>query len=124
MSSDSVARRCLLWAILALLTDSWMRPEACRRRLETRGGAMGSRSRSIRLRIYFLVAIPLVALVGLLGYVAGPSVRNAVNLDRAPNLINATSIPTAVFTSYLQAERAAAVSRSEERRVGKECRSR
>jgi signal transduction histidine kinase len=70
---------------------------------------MGSRSRSIRLRIYFLVAIPLVALVGLLGYVAGTSVRNAVNLDRAPNLINATSIPTAVFTSYLQAERAAAV---------------
>jgi signal transduction histidine kinase len=70
---------------------------------------MGWRSRSIRLRIYFLVAIPLVALVGLLGYVTGTSVRNAVNLDRAPNLINATSIPTAVFTSYLQAERAAAV---------------
>ena len=71
---------------------------------------MGPRSRSVRLRIYFLVAIPLVAMAGLLAYVAGTSIRNAVNLDRAPNLINATSLPTAAFTSYLQAERAAAVS--------------
>jgi hypothetical protein len=71
---------------------------------------MGSRSRSVRLRIYFLVAIPLIAMAGLLAYVAGTSVRNAINLDRAPNLINATSLPTAVFTNYLQAERAAAVS--------------
>ncbi len=71
---------------------------------------MGSRGRSVRLRIYFLVAIPLVAMAGLLAYVAGTSVRNAINLDRAPNLINATSLPTAAFTGYLQAERAAAVS--------------
>jgi signal transduction histidine kinase len=70
---------------------------------------MGSRSRSIRLRIYFLVAIPLVAMVGLLAYVAGTSVNNAIDLDRAPNLINKTSLPTANFVNYLQAERAAAV---------------
>jgi signal transduction histidine kinase len=70
---------------------------------------MGSRSRSIRLRIYFLVTIPLVALVGLLAYLAGTSVHNAVNLDRAPNLINATSLPTAEFVNYLQDERTAAV---------------
>jgi signal transduction histidine kinase len=70
---------------------------------------MGSRSRSIRLRIYFLVAIPLVAMVGLLAYVAGTSVSNAIDLDRAPNLINKTSLPTADFVNYLQAERAAAV---------------
>jgi signal transduction histidine kinase len=70
---------------------------------------MGSRSRSIRLRIYFLVAIPLVALVGLLAYVAGTSVSNAIDLDRAPNLINKTSLPTAEFVNYLQTERAAAV---------------
>jgi signal transduction histidine kinase len=70
---------------------------------------MGSRSRSIRLRIYFLVTIPLVAMVGLLAYVAGTSVNNAVNLDRAPNLINATSLPAAEFVNYLQDERAAAV---------------
>jgi signal transduction histidine kinase len=70
---------------------------------------MGSRSRSIRLRIYFLVAIPLVTMVGLLAYVAGTSVSNAIDLDRAPNLINKTSLPTADFVNYLQAERAAAV---------------
>jgi len=59
--------------------------------------------------MYFLVAIPLVAMVGLLAYVAGTSVNNAINLDRAPNLINKTSLPTASFVNYLQAERAAAV---------------
>ncbi len=70
---------------------------------------MGSRGRSIRLRIYFLVAIPLVAMIGLLAYVAGTSINNAINLDRAPSLINATSLPTAKFVGYLQTERAAAV---------------
>ena len=70
---------------------------------------MGSRGRSIRLRIYFLVAIPLIALVGLLAYIAGTLVNNAVNLDRAPSLINATGIPAARFGTYVQAERAAAV---------------
>jgi signal transduction histidine kinase len=70
---------------------------------------MGSHGRSIRLRIYFLVAIPLIAMAGLLAYVAGSSINNAINLDRAPNLINATSLPTAEFTNYLQSERAAAV---------------
>ncbi len=70
---------------------------------------MGSRGRSIRLRIYFLVAIPLVAMIGLLAYVAGTSVNNAINLDRAPNLINATSLPTAEFIRLVQNERAAAV---------------
>jgi signal transduction histidine kinase len=70
---------------------------------------MGSRGRSIRLRIYFLVAIPLVALVGLLAYVAGTSISNAISLDRAPNLVNATAIPAAQFGVYVQAERADAV---------------
>jgi signal transduction histidine kinase len=70
---------------------------------------MGSRGRSIRLRIYFLVAIPLIAMLGLLAYVAGTSVNNAINLDRAPDLINATSIPTANFIRLVQDERADAV---------------
>ena len=70
---------------------------------------MGSRGRSIRLRIYFLVAIPLVAMVALLAYVAGTTVNNAINLDRAPNLINATSLPTANFVKLVQNERTAAV---------------
>ena len=70
---------------------------------------MGSRGRSIRLRIYFLVAIPLIAMVGLLAYVVSTTVYSAVSLDRAPNLVNATAIPAAKFGTYVQAERAAAM---------------
>ncbi len=70
---------------------------------------MGSRGRSIRLRIYFLVAIPLVAMAGLLAYVVGTSVNNAIDLDRVPNLINASGIPAAKFGMFVQSERAAAV---------------
>ena len=70
---------------------------------------MGSRGRSIRLRIYFLVAIPLVTMVGLLTYVVATTVNNAISLDRAPNLVNATAVPAAKFGNYVQAERAAAV---------------
>ena len=43
---------------------------------------MGSRGRSIRLRIFFLVAIPLIAMAGLLAYAAGTSISNAIDLDR------------------------------------------
>jgi hypothetical protein len=70
---------------------------------------MGSRGRSIRLRIYFLVAIPLVTMLGLFGYVAYTSVTNWLNLDRAPTLINETSEPLTNFVNVLQAERRAAV---------------
>jgi signal transduction histidine kinase len=48
-------------------------------------------------------------MVGLLAYVAGTTINNAINLDRAPNLINATALPTAEFVNLLQSERAAAV---------------
>src|SRR5690349_17511440 len=70
---------------------------------------MGSRGRSIRLRIYFLVAIPLIAMAGMLAYAAGSSISNAINLDRVPNLINASGIPAAKFGVVLNAERTAAV---------------
>ncbi len=70
---------------------------------------MGSRGRSIRLRIYFLVAIPLITMLGLFGYVAYTSVTNWLNLDRAPTLIQATSEPLTNFVNLLQAERRAAV---------------
>jgi len=70
---------------------------------------MGSRGRSIRLRIYFLVAIPLITMLGLFGYVAWTSTTTYLNLDRAPNLINATAEPLTNFVNLLQAERRAAV---------------
>ena len=64
---------------------------------------MGSRGRSIRLRIYFLVAIPLITMLGLFGYVAYTSVTNWLNLDRAPTLIQETSEPLTNFVNLLQA---------------------
>ncbi|HEX4091108.1 MAG TPA: nitrate- and nitrite sensing domain-containing protein [Trebonia sp.] len=70
---------------------------------------MGSRGRSIRLRIYFLVAIPLITMLGLFGYVAYTSTTTYLNLDRAPNLINATAEPLTNFVNLLQNERRAAV---------------
>ena len=70
---------------------------------------MGSRGRSIRLRIYFLVAIPLITMLGLFGYVAYTSVANYHNLDRAPVLVRASAEPLTNFVSLLQAERRAAV---------------
>jgi signal transduction histidine kinase len=70
---------------------------------------MGSRGRSIRLRIYALVAVPLVTMISLLAYIATTSIHNVSNLERAPSLINATSVPAAEFTNYLEAERLAAV---------------
>ena len=70
---------------------------------------MGSRGRSIRLRIYFLVAIPLITMLGLFAYVAYTSVTNWLNQDRAPNLIRATSEPMTNFVNVLQIERRAAV---------------
>lgn len=70
---------------------------------------MGSRGRSIRLRIYFLVAIPLITMLGLFGYVAYTSTTTYLNLDRAPNLINATAVPLTNFVNQVQRERRAAV---------------
>src|SRR5258708_1743433 len=70
---------------------------------------MGSRGRSIRLRIYFLVAIPLVTLLGLFADVAYTSVTTFVNLDRAPSLIRTTSEPLTIFMTVLQDERRTAV---------------
>jgi signal transduction histidine kinase len=70
---------------------------------------MGSRGRSIRLRINFLVSIPLIMMLGLFGYAAYTSVTKWLNLDRAPSLIQATVEPLSNFVSMLQAERRAAV---------------
>src|ERR1700692_3073480 len=73
------------------------------------GRSMGSRGRSIRLRIYFLVAIPLITMLGLFGYVAYTSTTTYLNLDREPTLINATAEPLTNFVNKVQAERRAAV---------------
>lgn len=70
---------------------------------------MGSRGRSIRLRIYILVTIPLVTMLGLFSYVAITSARNYTNLNRAPRLIRATAEQATKFVNFIQQERRDAV---------------
>ena len=71
--------------------------------------AGGWRGPSIRRLIYLLVAIPLLTVIGLYAFVLYTTVGDAVNLDRAPNLINATSVPAAQFDLFIEAERKASV---------------
>ena len=71
--------------------------------------AGGWRGPSIRRLLYFLVAIPLLTVIGLYAFVLYTTVGDAVNLDRAPNLINATSVPAAQFDLFIEAERKASM---------------
>ena len=72
-------------------------------------GAGGRRGPSIRRSLYFLVAIPLLTAIGLYAFVLYTTVGDAINLDRAPNLINATSVPAATFDLKIQNERKASL---------------
>ena len=55
------------------------------------------------------VAVPLLTVIGLYAFVLYTTVGDAVNLDRAPNLINATSVPAAQFDIFIQNERRASL---------------
>ncbi len=72
-------------------------------------GADGRRGPSIRRPLYFLVAVPLLTVIGLYGFVLYTTVGDAINLDRAPALINATSVPAAQFNVNIQNERKASM---------------
>ncbi len=71
--------------------------------------AGGRRGPSIRRPLYLLVAIPLLTVIGLYAFVLYTTVGDAINLDRAPNLINATSVPAAQFDINIQNERKASL---------------
>jgi len=71
--------------------------------------AGGRRGPSIRRPLYFLVAVPLLTVIGLYAFILYTTVGDAINLDRAPNLINATSIPAAKFDLNIQNERKASL---------------
>ena len=48
-------------------------------------------------------------MIGLYAFILYTTVGDAINLDRAPNLINATSIPAAKFDLNIQNERKASL---------------
>jgi signal transduction histidine kinase len=70
---------------------------------------MGLRRRSIRLRIFLLVAIPIVSLMGLYAFVAAITAFDAINLARSTTLKNTIGTPTGNLESAVDAERLVAV---------------
>lgn len=65
---------------------------------------MGLRRRSIRLRIFFLILIPLLSLIGLYIFVASITVNDAVNEARASSLKNDTGLPIGLFERQIYSE--------------------
>ncbi|MGE5288778.1 MAG: nitrate- and nitrite sensing domain-containing protein [Micromonosporaceae bacterium] len=70
---------------------------------------MGLHRRSIRLRIFVLILIPLLSLIGLYVFVASITAGNAVDELRVTTLKNDTGEPVGVFEGQVEAERRAAV---------------
>jgi signal transduction histidine kinase len=70
---------------------------------------MGLRRRSIRLRIFLLVAIPIASLVGLYAFAATITASAAINLSRSTTLKNTIGTPVGDLEAQLDAERLAAV---------------
>jgi signal transduction histidine kinase len=66
---------------------------------------MGLRRQSIRLRIFLLVLIPLLSLLGLYVFVASITIGDAVSEARASALKNDTGQPVGNFEGQLDAER-------------------
>ena len=66
---------------------------------------MGFRLRSIRQRIFLLILVPVLSLIGLYVFATSIAAGNAINLARANTLRNATGEPAGVFLSALDTER-------------------
>lgn len=66
---------------------------------------MGFRLRSIRQRIFLLILVPVLSLIGLYIFAASVTARNAINLARTDTLKNATGLPTGNFLTALDTER-------------------
>jgi signal transduction histidine kinase len=70
---------------------------------------MGLRRRSIRLRIFLLVAVPIVSLTGLYAFAATITASNAINLSRSTALKNTIGTPVGNLESQIDLERLQAV---------------
>ena len=70
---------------------------------------MGLRRWSIRLRIFLLVAIPILSLVGLYAFTATITASSAISLARSTTVKNAVALPVANVDKGLYAERLGAV---------------
>jgi signal transduction histidine kinase len=70
---------------------------------------MGLRSRSIRLRIVLLVAIPILSLIGVYAFAATITASDAINLARSRTLKDTIGTPTGNLEAQVDAERLLAV---------------
>jgi signal transduction histidine kinase len=66
---------------------------------------MGFRLRSIRQRIFLLILVPVLSLIGLYIFATSITARNAINLARTDTLKNATGLPAGNFLTALDTER-------------------
>ena len=70
---------------------------------------MRRRLRSVRTRIFLLVLVPVLSLIGLYAFATSITARDAINLARASTEKNATGEPTGAFVAQLDSERMLAV---------------
>ena len=70
---------------------------------------MGLRRWSIRLRIFLLVAIPILSLIGLYAFTATITAGSAINLARSRTVKDTVATPVGDVESALDAERITAV---------------
>ena len=70
---------------------------------------MGLRHRSIRLRIFLLVAVPILSLVGLYVFAAAITASDALNLARSRTLKDTIGTPTGNLEAQIDTERLIAV---------------
>ncbi len=66
---------------------------------------MGLRLRSIRQRIFLLVLLPVLSLIGLYAFATFVTARGALTLSQASTIKTATGEPTGALLSQLDAER-------------------
>src|SRR5260221_12229207 len=70
---------------------------------------MGSRRWSIRLRIFLLVALPILSLIVLYAFAATTTTSDAINLSRTKTLKDTIGTPTGNLEAQVEAERLLAV---------------
>jgi signal transduction histidine kinase len=70
---------------------------------------MGLRRRSIRLRIFLLVVIPILSLIGIYAFAATITASDAINLSQSRTVFDTISLPSGLLESALDSERVYAV---------------
>src|SRR5215469_998078 len=105
-SAQSVSSRCRPFGCYAPISSaSTVRAGKIVSTSETGASAMGLRHRSIRLRVGVLIAVPVLCLLALYGFVASITLGNVVSQQHARSLRNGVLNPVTGFEIQLAQER-------------------